>query len=394
MATRNGRRFEVLDSWRGICAIIVSLGHFPVLSHFYKLMIVRNSFFFVDFFFVLSGFVITQAYASRLRSPLDATVFMIKRAGRIWPLHFVTLFAMILLELTDVWLSAGPWGMRTSAFSGLNSLVPTLANLFLVHSLGLLHGFTWNVPSWSVSVEMGTYVIFAAAAVMMPGRLPVAAALTLGASLLILAMAPRHTINVTYDLGILRCCFGFFTGYFVYRNGYPDGLPRYRLLGTTTEILIVLCVVAMVTYAADTSFSLAAPLLFGIAVYVFSLQRGFVSSVLKAPGFLLAGRLSYSIYMTHYVLCSALFRGASIVGDHSGLQIIRMVEFHGWTAPVIDVAGLWLGDFAALLFVALTVFVSAITYRHVEQSGQAVVWRLVRSWSKEENALSRSAGGE
>jgi peptidoglycan/LPS O-acetylase OafA/YrhL len=61
-------RFEALDGWRGICACLVVLFHFHGYSPIYSWGLIRNSYLFVDFFFVLSGFVIAWNYATRLDS--------------------------------------------------------------------------------------------------------------------------------------------------------------------------------------------------------------------------------------------------------------------------------------------------------------------------------------
>ena len=51
-----GKRFDVLDSWRGIAACLVALYHFRTrtYSHLTDITLLRNSYLFVDFFFVLS----------------------------------------------------------------------------------------------------------------------------------------------------------------------------------------------------------------------------------------------------------------------------------------------------------------------------------------------------
>ena len=59
-------RFEALDGWRGVCASLVVLFHFHGHSPIYSAALVRDSYLFVDFFFVLSGFVIAWNYARRL----------------------------------------------------------------------------------------------------------------------------------------------------------------------------------------------------------------------------------------------------------------------------------------------------------------------------------------
>ena len=92
-------RFHTLDSWRGICALFVALMHLPVLSHFYAEPFFRNSYLFVDFFFVLSGFVITFSYGDKIVDWRSAGKFMVRRIGRIWPLHMVMLFLFFDLEV-------------------------------------------------------------------------------------------------------------------------------------------------------------------------------------------------------------------------------------------------------------------------------------------------------
>ena len=72
------RRFEALDSLRGVCAILVVMFHMPVASHWRDWGFIQHSYLFVDYFFVLSGFVIAHAYATRLKSGRDAGRFMVR----------------------------------------------------------------------------------------------------------------------------------------------------------------------------------------------------------------------------------------------------------------------------------------------------------------------------
>ena len=77
-----GERFLVLDSWRGICALLVALFHFPTSSTISQSAFVGSSYLFVDFFFVLSGFVIASSYGNRLNQPDEARSL---RAGPLRP---------------------------------------------------------------------------------------------------------------------------------------------------------------------------------------------------------------------------------------------------------------------------------------------------------------------
>ncbi|WP_454616650.1 hypothetical protein [Bradyrhizobium cenepequi] len=55
----------------------------------------RKAYLFVDFFFVLTGFVIASNYRSRLADGFSAGRFLVLRLGRIYPLHIVTLLLFI-----------------------------------------------------------------------------------------------------------------------------------------------------------------------------------------------------------------------------------------------------------------------------------------------------------
>jgi peptidoglycan/LPS O-acetylase OafA/YrhL len=89
------RRFEALDSLRGVCAILVVMFHMPVTSHWRSWDFIQHAYLFVDYFFVLSGFVIAHAYAARLKTAADAGRFMVRRFGRIWPMHVLMLAAYV-----------------------------------------------------------------------------------------------------------------------------------------------------------------------------------------------------------------------------------------------------------------------------------------------------------
>ena len=80
-------RFAVLDAYRGVAASVVAAYHFSLwrgfASHLDHSEIVHSSWMMVDFFFALSGFVISYAALERIRDARSATAFMIRRFGRI-----------------------------------------------------------------------------------------------------------------------------------------------------------------------------------------------------------------------------------------------------------------------------------------------------------------------
>lgn len=56
------QRFLVLDSFRGIAAICVVIFHMHIIGSITELNFFRGSSLFVEFFFVLSGFVLAHTY--------------------------------------------------------------------------------------------------------------------------------------------------------------------------------------------------------------------------------------------------------------------------------------------------------------------------------------------
>ena len=144
MTRTNSGRFEVLDSWRGICAICVAILHFNIISHVFELPFFYNSWLFVDFFFVLSGFVISHAYFNFLTSPSSLITFMVRRFGRLWPLHVATLLFLIVWEILkatiilELHMPARPSDVFREPWLAAGSIV---ANIGLVQSIGFYHFF-------------------------------------------------------------------------------------------------------------------------------------------------------------------------------------------------------------------------------------------------------------
>ena len=315
------KRYEVLDSWRGICALIVALHHFPFPAGVTALPFIRNGYLFVDFFFVLSGFVISHGYYGD-----DPAGFIRRRIFRLWPLHLAMLAAFIPFEWARL-LATG------EGFTGVRSISAILPNALLIHGIG--PDPTWNGPSWSISVEMGLYLSFVGfLALPMHWRIPLAA-VGIAASLSAIGALSPKGMNATTDFGWARGLAGFYAGYLTQQ------MPRLKS-STLAELAIVVGVVTFVSLPAG-SLHLAAPAVFAVAVAVFASEAGAISrSLLHAEPL---GRWSYSIYMTHGLLAVSI---AAAVNQH-------IIANGAWLLPTYLIA---------------VVSVSAVTYRLVEVPGQ------------------------
>src|SRR3954447_25021058 len=91
--------FLALDSLRGICATFVVIYHFESDAFIRKIPFIQHGFLFVDFFFVLSGFVIAANYRDKIASEYSILKFFFLRLGRLYPLYVSMLFAFLVLAV-------------------------------------------------------------------------------------------------------------------------------------------------------------------------------------------------------------------------------------------------------------------------------------------------------
>lgn len=362
------RRYLALDGWRGICAVIVSIHHFHTSSTISGLPVVTNGYLFVDFFFLLSGFVIAHAYLDRLQSSFDITHMIWRRFCRLWPLHAALLAAFVALEFA-VPVIASITGIERGAATifdprsgALLAAIPT--NLFFLHGLGVHDRLTWNIPSWSISVEFWTYLVFALAVVIFRKRFIIAAAAVAVVSIIIIALLSPAFLAVDNGLGFFRCLSGFFTGLLIYRLVHaPAHLPMPSVL----EAAIVVGVVGFVSYASGTRLELAAPLVFGVAVWLFAQERGAISTLLKSQPFQKLGLWSYSIYMVHSLVIAVVHRGLNAYGQVSQQSLVLDARVDGVRQYTITFGNSLIMDFVTLLYAGVVILISAYTWRMIER---------------------------
>ncbi len=342
----NTNRFTALDSWRGIAACMVALFHVRAFSHVEELDLVRHAYLFVDFFFVLSGFVIACNYEQRLAAGFSTARFMLLRFGRLYPLHFAVLMAFWVVELP----SAERWS-------------DALAHLFLLNGFGRAEDGLWNAPSWSISTEFFTYLAFALAVSLSRGRLAGILAVALAASPVIILFA-KGDMSATGKLGMIRCVYGFAAGvtaWHIFRRFEPR-IPA----GTSAEVLAALGVLLFVSMSGKSAWSITAPAVYLAAVLVFARQKGAVSAMLGRRPLLFLGAVSYSIYMVHYFIAR---RTAAW---------LMWGKAHGIGA--LDYLGVnrWAGDLLILGYLALVIAVSAASYRLIEMPFREAFRRLAQ----------------
>ncbi len=397
-----GIRFETLDSWRGICAILVAMMHFPASGMLAENAFVRSAYLFVDYFFVLSGFVIAHGYGQKLTDGASYTRFLVLRVGRIYPLHLAVLLLFVGFELLRLAVPALR-GDGAAPFTEGNSIGALVSNVFLLNGMGVNDRLTWNGPSWSISAEMWTYVLFGAALLLLRRRLWIAlVAAVLICPVILYLYAPRH-MDATYDFGFIRCVYGFSLGVLLYdlsKRGFAPGAARDArslMVWTVVELAAVIAVVAFVSTTAHSALSFAAPLLFTMVLGIFIRERGLVSGLLRTRLFVWLGSLSYGIYMLHIFVQSRMINAGTVLGKVTGLELVGPFEIDGEAFHGFGLQGPWVGTLAMLVMLIAVIVSAWIGYRLIEVPFQRLSRSLVsarppRERSRAEERFARIAG--
>ena len=110
----------------------------------------------VDFFFILSGFIITHVYLGSLeRFTFRSTrIFLWHRFIRLYPVHLAVLAGLVVLvSLSGV----TGFALNNPQDWGRTDLI---WHITLLHAWGFAKHASWNAPSWSISAEWFAYLLF------------------------------------------------------------------------------------------------------------------------------------------------------------------------------------------------------------------------------------------
>ena len=239
----------------------------------------------VDFFFLLSGFVLARSFQSR---PPSTAAYLIKRLSRLYPLFIASTVAVFCLS------PARPW---SAVAVGLN--VPALQSLFGVSSI--------NFPAWSIPFEI-VLPLVGLPAVGWLGRRPRMLWAALVAALALSTLASGLMAGGR-DIPWLRAIGGIAGGGGLYliwvRRPHPSTSLKAPLIA-----LFALATAMAIMALGETipHLALLFPAVACTAIWFGAEGRGLLST----PVFQALGRWSYSIYLLHIPVLLAAQR---LLGD-------------------------------------------------------------------------------
>lgn len=293
-----------LDSLRGLAAILVVLYHIPFFfgGTLHAFSIIHHGYLAVDLFFVLSGFVIFNAYGERIQNLTQLFEFQFLRFGRLYPVH-ITIFCLFLI--IDIAKDGSAF------FDSILNRIAIFNHLFLTQSINPINAPIrfFNAPAWSISAEFFTYFIFAVL-IFLSGRLK-------KFSLLMLFIGSGY-VFITMDTGfvftdLIRCVTGFSLGCLtaILNQRLQVSLPRF------SPFVIFIGIIILLIYATHRAID-QMMMMFLSATLILSITKSkasYFKGLLRLSWFVWLGSISYAVYMCHWLILRVSKKTVSVLGN-------------------------------------------------------------------------------
>lgn len=305
--------YPILDGLRGVAAIMVVIFHLfeaSATSHFNQ--IINHGYLAVDFFYLLSGYVIGYSYDDRW-GKMSLGGFFKRRLIRLHPMVIMGMIvgaALFYLSASGLFpgISAVPvWRMLLIMVIGF-TLIPVPVSMDI---RGWQEMHPLNGPGWSLFFEYVANILYALIVRRFSKILLAILVVIAGGALIHLAVtSPQGDIVGGWSLepnqfriGLTRMMYPFFAGLLLSRIAKPGNIKN--AFGWCSLLVILILSFPRVggpssLWANGLYDSLSVIILFPVVVWMGA--SGVVKGqwATKASRFL--GDISYPIYITHYPL--------------------------------------------------------------------------------------------
>lgn len=303
--------YLTLDALRGIAALLVVLYHRRWWMPEDGVLSLENSFLAVDFFFMLSGFVVAAAYERRILDGLSVGGFMKIRLIRLYPAMLVG----TCLGLALFWHTLeGPVsaGLFTSVMAVLALPSFLQAELFIV-----------NGPVWSLFFEMVVNLLFAVFLVLArrwrPERVDACLLALCGVLLGLLVLSGGASglgkLGVLRDSfwgGFARAGFPFVLGVVLFRLWRAGRLPAVIVPWWLLWPAFAAVLLAGGPMVGSVLWQFACILVIFPAILILGAANEPPPGVARVAVWL--GAMSYPVYVTHYPMLGMADWGLARLG--------------------------------------------------------------------------------
>lgn len=313
----NKPHYLLLDGLRGVAAFMVLWYHiFEAHASSPIDQIVNHGYLMVDFFFVLSGFVIGYAYNDRWGS-LSIKSFLKRRLIR---LHPMVIFGALLGAILFYWQGCEAWDVSKVSFGAL--LVATFLNLLMIpvapsiEVRGIGEMYPLNGPAWSLFFEYLANLLYAFFLRLLSTRVLAVLVGVFGVGLATLAIAGGDGyIGYGWSMtpigmlgGSLRVLFSFGMGLLLSRIFKPKAIKHSFWIASLVLIAIALTPRiggAEALWANGIFDSFCVLIIFPLIVYFVASDTAVTAFTNRLCEWL--GKLSYPLYMVHYPFIYAYY---------------------------------------------------------------------------------------
>lgn len=350
-------RFEILDGLRGVAAIIVVAFHlFETYSAGPTAQILNHGYLAVDFFFMLSGFVIGYAYDDRWKHGMTQWNFYKRRLIRLQPMVIAgTLIGGFWFYFGDApcfgEVIQTPWWKLLLCLVLGCIMFPTPPSMDIRgwQEINSLNGAQWSLMWEYIGNILYASVVrrFSMAVLTVFVGLSAVLIVLLGLNIDLFGLlagrdAAAYTVIGGFGLssdqiyiGVTRLLFPFFGGLLLYRTGKRISMGKRGFLWTS---LILAAVLVMPHLGGDQPNALngiyniaAIMLLFPLIVSAGAGSPLLGKKTIAACKFL--GAISYPLYITHYPMIYVQMNWAALHPDAPAAT-------HIWVAVSIFIASI------------------------------------------------------
>jgi peptidoglycan/LPS O-acetylase OafA/YrhL len=357
----NKSYFDNLDGLRFFCFLSVFFFHSfqtdlpPIKAsgvyHFFKVSLFGNGFLGVNFFFVLSGFLITYLLIKEKKatSTIHIVKFWIRRILRIWPLYFACLFyGFVIFPYTKILAggipneTANPW-YYVGFISNFDYILKGLPDS---PGLGVL---------WSVAIEEQFYLawpvilsFFRVKKFWIPLLLILIVSIVFRSMNDVPILHEMHTLSCIGDMAL-----GGLGAWLILESARfkknVESLPRFAI------VLIYLSFIFVFLFRDELLLTA-----YGLRIF----ERLFISSIMlliileqcfarhsfyKMGNFKIPSRLglvTYGLYCIHFIVISIILGLTKLIGFNNKLWQVLLLE--------------------PMLSLLITIFISLISYHYFE----------------------------
>lgn len=304
------KRNVSLDCFRGIMALFVACGHFFYWNH--KPIIPCSFVLAVDFFLVLSGFVICHSVYQK-REKFNSINFAFKRYLRLFPVYIVCVVISYVFNIFNNITQPNLFDwfkiLTISEMIPLNTLHPSIP----FEPIGISYTISAELwvgiiifPIFVTLLDKFTHLIFPVLILVILYCL-----IVLNQTSINYMDAHHRLYNLFIDYAIIRCLLEYSLGILTYLIFIKINFKPNNFIISFFQLFIILLfsmIYLKLNYNRNNEF--IAPFLFAIFIYLLSFKTGIIYKITSNNFAKFLGDISYSVYLIHPIwinICSKYF---------------------------------------------------------------------------------------